>query len=87
MTESIRIVVYCEHTIGFIRHGSRYIEILHTSVLRGSSLNPHSSSPVVDESKCRHATLKDFEEFRVCAEGYIGDATYVFDRRYKNKDF
>ena len=61
------IVVLDEHTLGINRNG--LLEILHTSILKGSPFSDRSGI-YVKYHKTRPATLKDFESFRVSPKGF-----------------
>ena len=77
----IKLVVYNEHTLGYIQPETpNIVSILHTSILRGSALN-NSSIIYTDTAKSlRLATEKDFNDYRVCFDGYKNDNDYEYQK-------
>lgn len=76
----IKIVIVDEHTIGFIYPEiPNFVAPLHTSILRGSPYSD-SSRIYVPTSKIRLANVKDFDDYRVCVDGYLKDNNYSFNR-------
>jgi len=75
--EPLVYVVYEEHTLGYIMKVTSdhfQLAILHTSVLKGSSLNPYSSVVTISDfniDSFRKATEADFTEYRVSSHGCI----------------
>ena len=68
-TDRIKLVVIDEHTLGYIMIGQKDAFVLHTSILKGSYLNPFN--PVVLNGRdVRLATEEDFKDYRVLFEGY-----------------
>jgi len=64
--KKITYVVANEHTLGFIHPDlPDYIQIMHTSILRGSYWNGLSGAQPVSGNTIRQASLKDFEDYRV----------------------
>lgn len=64
--KKITYVVANEHTLGFIHSDlPGHIQILHTSILRGSYWNPMSGSQPIRGNIIRLASLKDFDDYRV----------------------
>lgn len=63
----MKLVVVNEHTLGVLRN--RNLEILHTSILKGSPWSPYSQIYIINET-VRQATLLDFENFRVSSKGF-----------------
>lgn len=61
------IVVLDEHTLGIVR--GKGLEILHTSILKGSPYSDRSYIFVKNHNS-RPATLQDFENFRVSSKGF-----------------
>lgn len=60
--------IYAEHTLGYVYEvsGESHFGILHTSILKGSYLNGHSSTVhFKDDSTFRKATEQDFDDYRV----------------------
>jgi hypothetical protein len=61
-----KLVVVDEHTLGYILPESPdYLGILHTSILKGSTLNSFSGSVCIKNRNVRLASEKDFDDFRV----------------------
>lgn len=81
--QRIKLVVVENHTLGFINPGSKYANVLHASVLRGS---PHTTllsslEPILLGSKnVRLASAKDFDEFRVSMVGFDNEQEYEFKK-------
>lgn len=78
-SEKIRLVVINENILAYSISGSKSYGVLHASVLRGATCNPHSGFHQEPES-IRLATEKDFDEFRVHFEGYKNDPDYEYAR-------
>lgn len=77
----IKIVVIAEHTLGYIMPQTpQMASILHTSILKGSTFNPLSGAIHIGELSVRPANLKDFDDYRVCSEGYVKDKEFDFIR-------
>jgi hypothetical protein len=69
--EKIKLVVLEENTLGYILPElPNYVSILHTSTLRGSYYNGMGSSIYLGNKPIRLASEKDFDNFRVCFDGY-----------------
>jgi hypothetical protein len=72
-----KYIVLNEHTLGYIIEGMpapigySYMGILHGSVIKGG--HDWKNGPVLihPSDKVRQATLKDFEDYRVCSKGHI----------------
>lgn len=83
--EKIRLVVFNEHTLGFIFPPSAYkeptnhiyVNILHASVLKGAV---KTCDPILLSSldKIRLASEKDFDEFGVSFIGYNNPNEYEY---------
>ena len=68
--ERIKLVVYNEHTLGYILpEQPERVCILHTSILKGSYLS-NSSTIYVSDGTVRLASEQDFHSFIVSFEGY-----------------
>ena len=69
----MRYVVLNGHTLGIIRpERPDRLEILHASILRGSTYNMYSDSVVIGQNDVLvDATVQDFESFRVSPIGHI----------------
>lgn len=80
-----QLVVIDEHTLGYIlpdqdKESPLYgAGILHTSVLRGSTLNPMTTGTVLLKGrKVRLATKQDFDDYRVSFQGYENNPEYEY---------
>ncbi len=69
--ERIKLVVIDEHTLGYIRPGSKSAGVLHASVLRGAVGDGFSI--YIEGKKVRLASAKDFDDYRCSFEGYSED--------------
>lgn len=60
--------VYMENTLGYLFaiNGRNYLGILHASILKGSTFNWLGGAILVDMANVRRATVKDFDDYRVC---------------------
>ena len=68
--ERIKLVVFNEHTLGYILpEQPERVCILHTSILKGSYLS-NSSTIYVSDGTVRLASEKDFNDFRVMMNGF-----------------
>ncbi len=63
------IIVIDSHTLGYRIPGTNRAECLHTSTLKGSSLNQYQII-CLEGRNVRPATEQDFQEFNVCSTGY-----------------
>ena len=78
-----KLCVFNEHTLGYIIPEQPYrVHILHTSILRGSYLNGHSSVIYVNDGTVRLASKKDFDDFRVCFNGFNNPELYEFSTEH-----
>jgi hypothetical protein len=84
ITKRTKLVVADEHTLGYIMPNSNVVGVLQASVLRGatsscplSSLNPMLTYMF---KTIRLATKKDFDDFRVCFNGYNNEKEYEFSK-------
>ena len=77
----IKIVVIAEHTLAYINPETPNLaSILHTSILKGSTFNAMSGAICFGGLSVRPANLQDFEDYRVCSEGYVKDKEFDFIR-------
>ncbi|WP_176221490.1 hypothetical protein [Massilibacteroides vaginae] len=78
--ERIKLVVYKEHTLGYIDPKlPNNVNILHTSPLKGSPrITSDDSFCINNENEVRLAGKKDFDDFRVSFNGYDNKDLYVF---------
>ena len=77
----IKLVVYNEHTLGYIQPETPNIVcILHTSILRGSALSGSSVIYTDTAKSLRLATEKDFNDYRVCFDGYKNNNDYEYQK-------
>ena len=61
---TVRYVVKDEHTLGYIRGNSQFMEVLAGSVIRGGH-DPKNGSVCYRQSSVRPATQGDFDIYRV----------------------
>jgi hypothetical protein len=82
----IKLVVVNEHTLGYIDPRTpNTFNILHASVLKGSSYQNLSAPSIPKNGKIRLATPKDFDDFRVDFTGYDNEEEYIYDSGKKSK--
>ena len=79
--EKIQLIVIDNHTLGYLIPNSTMAGILHTSVLKGSTLNQYDNVET-KEKNIRLASKKDFEDFRVSFEGYENSDEYLYDKTH-----
>lgn len=73
-----KLVVFNEHTLGYILpEMPDVVQILHTSILRGSYYTDRSRIYVSD-GVVRLASKKDFDDYRVCFNGFNNSEKYEF---------
>ena len=73
-----KLVVFNEHTLGYIIPEQPYrVHILHTSILRGSYYTDRSVI-YVNDGTIRLASKQDFDNFRVCFNGFNNPELYEF---------
>lgn len=76
----IRMVVIDEHTLGYTEEGTNFANVLHASILKGATFTTQDGDRIyLKGRKVRTATVKDFEDFRVLANGYLKDPRYIID--------
>jgi hypothetical protein len=79
--EKIKLVVFNNHTLGYITPELKdYVQVLHTSVLKGYHTTVHPSSFYITKlDTVRLASPNDFDDFRVCFNGFnnINEYEYV----------
>jgi len=84
--DKIKLVVVNEHTLGFIfppsaynnRLGLTFVNILHASILKGA-VNTARPILIGSTDKVRLASENDFNNFRVCFNGY-NSKEYLYQR-------
>jgi hypothetical protein len=74
-----KIIVLDEHTLGLIKPFSNYVEILHTSILRGSHYNQFNPILINPNHVIRLASEKDFDEYRVSMVGFDNKNEFEFN--------
>lgn len=81
--DKIKLVVFNEHTLGYILPElPNYVQILHASVLRGSTSGLHESSVLIGSlDKIRLAGANDFNMFRVSFKGFNNSEEYEYDTK------
>lgn len=73
-----KLVVFNEHTLGFITpEQPEIVQQLHTSILKGSRYSENSTI-YVNDGTVRLASEKDFEDYRVYFGGFNNPAEYEF---------
>lgn len=66
-----RFVVVDENVLGYVLPGAEdTVNILHASPLRGATVTDLDGFFPMPLDGVRPAVRKDFEDFRVCSEGY-----------------
>jgi hypothetical protein len=77
MSAKVKLVVYQEHTLGYITPElPNYVQILHSSVLRGSPKKSDNFGSFMADGSVRLATEKDFDDYRC-----------YFSDRYRTDEF
>lgn len=70
-SNKIQLVVVNENTLGYIfPEYKQTIHVLHASVLKGAHGGNGSSLQVFMANSIRLASEKDFNDYRVCFDGY-----------------
>jgi hypothetical protein len=75
-----KIVVLNEHTLGYITPDlPNYVQILHSSILKGSPYGLHPDSILIGSGdKIRLASSIDFNEYRVSERGFMNPREYEY---------
>jgi hypothetical protein len=77
--EKIKIVVIQNNTLAYILPQTPNLAfILKTSILKGSRFNEFSSAISIDGLNVRLANINDFNDYRICPNGYLKDNNYEF---------
>lgn len=77
--EKIKLVVVDEHTLGYVvEQMEDRAFVLHQSILKGAPWQLHPHDILLSGRKVRLASEKDFEDYRVCFEGYKDDPIYEY---------
>jgi hypothetical protein len=77
----IKLVVVNEHTLAFITPElPTFGQILHASILKGATFCLHPDRIYTDGASVRLASEKDFNDFRVCFNGFNNDKVYEFSK-------
>ncbi len=73
--KKIRFVVQDENLLGYVHPDlpANSVQILATSIIRGSIFSWMDGNVTGYPERQRPATVRDFESFRVCHEGYMKD--------------
>lgn len=70
-TDKIKLVVVEECVLGYIfPEYPDTAHILHSSILKGANAYPSDGSIHIAHKEVRTANEKDFDDFRVCFNGY-----------------
>lgn len=77
----IKLVVYNEHTLGYIDpEFPQYVQVLHSSVLKGDSTTQLRDKILISSlTSIRLASKKDFEDYKVSFDAYEKDGNYAYD--------
>lgn len=78
----IRLVVFKEHTLGYILPDlPDRVQVLHQSILKGATFKTLPDFEQITSKKdIRLASEKDFEEYRVCMDGYKKEDIFVWQK-------
>ena len=74
-----KLIVVDECMLCSAMPGSTTASVLHASVLKGSDSYAHMRTVHVHEGNHRLASEKDFDDFRVCFNGFNNPSKYEFD--------
>lgn len=79
--DKIKLVVYNEYALGYILpQQPNQVCILSNSIVRGAPLKVYDAPyPIGFNDKVRLASEKDFEDYKVCFEGFDNPEMYEFD--------
>lgn len=80
LKDRIKLVVYKEHTLGYIDPAlPNSVQILHSSPLKGSPrITSGDSFHINDKNEIRLANEKDFDAFGVSFDGFRNDNRYEY---------
>jgi hypothetical protein len=83
MREKIKLVVFNEHTLGYILPElPDFVQILHSSILKGAVFSVQQSNFLIGKNdKVRLASKQDFADYRISFEGYEKDSIYLFNEK------
>lgn len=72
------LIVVNEHTLAYTEPLQRheYFYVLHASILRGSPYPKFGGHMIFPTHNIRLATAKDFEDYKVCFEGFDDTKEY-----------
>lgn len=77
-SSELQLIIFKEHTIGYMRPvsklGLRYLEVLHTSILKGSSYSGDSGPILINNSEkqfVRLAISEDVDNYGIYNKGYF----------------
>jgi hypothetical protein len=81
MEKQIKLVVFNEHTLGYIfPEYPNTLQVLQPSVLRGSNLPDCGNTHINKSDNVRLATEQDFIDYRVSFKGYKNNPEYLYDK-------
>lgn len=76
--ERIKLVVMEEHTLGYIAPGSMYLNVLHSSILKGAPFEVLPEPKLNKGKTIRLATPQDFEDYRHSFVGFDDRGKYEY---------
>lgn len=81
----IKLVVVNEHTLGYIEPGRPHtLCVLRSSVLRGAPFTTMNDPRFLSPSdRVRLAGRQDFEDYRICFDGYEDESIYEYQTAKK----
>ena len=80
-TEKIKLVVYKEHTLGYILPElPDSVQILHSSPLKGAigTTNLQNNFQINNLNEIRLASESDFDAFGISFDGYKNSPDYIY---------